>query len=514
MQPASLLAVPVVLPFLTAIACVLLRAHPVWQRAVGVLGAGGLFAASLALFHYVSTDGILVMQMGDWPAPFGITFVADLLASIMVILGGMIGLAGAVYSLFTVDRESERLGYYPMLHVLLGGVSGAFLTGDLFNLYVWFEVLLIASFVLLVLGGTPQQMEGAIKYVMINLVSSITFLTAVGILYGIVGTLNMADLSVKLSGGGHDGLVLAVGILFMVAFGVKAAVFPLFFWLPASYHTPHFAVSAVFAGLLTKVGVYALYRVFSLIFVQDIAFTHTTILLVVAGLTMVTGVLGAVAQEEFRRVLSFHIVSQIGYMVLGLALFTPLAIAGGVFYIAHHIIVKANLFFVAGVAHRILGTGQLSGMGGLWRAYPFIGILFLIPAMSLAGMPPMSGFWAKVFLIKASLDATSYVIAAVALAVGLFTLFSMMKLWLAAFWKRAPHRFVQEDDPISRPDPTVPEHEYARPLLTMVIPIALLALVTLTIGLAAAPLLDVSMRAAEQLLDPSAYIEAVLGVTP
>ncbi len=505
-----LIALPIMVPFLTAVLTLFTGRWPRVSRTLGAIGTGALFITSIVLFHAVWTTGILTMQMGNWPAPFGISFVADLLAAIMVVLAGTIGFATGVYSLFSIDEESTRLGYTPMLHILLAGVCGAFLTGDIFNLYVWFEVLLIASFVLLVLGGSRNQTEGAIKYVLINLVSSVMFLTGVGILYGLTGSLNMADLAVKLQDTGETGLILTVAMMFMIAFGIKAAVFPLFFWLPAAYHTPHFGVSAVFAGLLTKVGVYALFRVFTLLFVQDTTYTHT-ILLVVAGLTMITGVLGAVAQMEFRRVLSFHIISQIGYMVMGLALFTPLAVAGGVFYIAHHIIVKANLFFVGGVAHRLLGTGRLHRMGGLWRSYPLLGILFLVPAMSLAGMPPFSGFWAKVILIKASLDLESYLIAGIALLVGLFTLYSMSKLWLEAFWKRREETLTDSDIDHDELGAVPPESPPGRRILwTMVVPVALLALVTIAIGLAASLLLEVSLQAADQLLEPSGYIEAVM----
>jgi multicomponent Na+:H+ antiporter subunit D len=235
-----------------------------------------------------------------------------------------------VYSFASIDVQRESFGYYPLLHILLMGVCGAFLTGDIFNLYVWFEVMLIASFVLLALGGERAQLEGAIKYVTLNLISSAFFLTAVGILYGMIGTLNMADLARQLSTVAQPGLVMTLAMLFFVAFGIKAALFPLFFWLPASYHTPPVIVSALFAGLLTKVGVYALVRVFTLLFIRDSSYIPTLIL-VVAGLTMVTGVLGAVAQNEIRRLLSFHIVSQIGYLLMGLGLFTPLVLAGTVF---------------------------------------------------------------------------------------------------------------------------------------------------------------------------------------
>jgi multicomponent Na+:H+ antiporter subunit D len=489
------LVLPIFVPFVTAILALLLRRYRTAQRAVSVAGAAALLAAGLVLLRAVWHEGIIVSQAGNWPAPFGITLVADLLSAIMVVLTGMMGLAVAVYSLATIDPARERYGYHPLYHVMLMGVCGAFVTGDIFNLYVWFEVLLISSFVLMALGGEQAQLEGAIKYVTLNLLSSALFLAAIGILYGTAGTLNMADLALSLRRA-ESGLVLTLAIMFLVAFGIKAAMFPLFAWLPASYHTPPVAVSAIFAGLLTKVGVYALIRVFTLMFTQEVPLTHGLIL-AIAGLTMITGVLGAAAQNEFRRILSFHIVSQIGYMLMGLGLYTTLGLAGSIFYIAHHIIVKTNLFLVSGVSYWLKGSFELRKLGGLYRTHPFVGVLFLIPAMSLAGIPPLSGFWAKLILVRSGIEIGQYLIVGVALAVSLLTLFSMTKIWAEAFWKEAP-------DPEERPVP-------AATWRGLVGPIAALAAVTVLIGAVAEPLFVLAFRAAEQLLDPAEYIRVVLG---
>jgi multicomponent Na+:H+ antiporter subunit D len=312
----------------------------------------------------------------------------------------------------------------------------------------------------------------------------------------------MADLAVKLADTSHPGVVTTAAVLFLIAFGIEAGIFPLFFWLPAAYHTPPSAVSALFAGLLTKVGVYALVRMFTLVFTQDVGYTHG-LLLGAAGLTMITGVLGAVTQSDFRRVLSFHIVSQIGYMVLGLALFVPLAVAGAVFYIAHHIIVKTNLFLVSGVAQRLRGTYHLADLGGLYRERPLLAGLFLVSALSLAGVPPLSGFFAKLVLVQASLETERYLIAATALAVGLLTLYSMTKIWAEAFWKAAP----TDGNGAAGPAP----EDSPRGLRLMMAPVAFLAFLTLALGLAPGPMLALSMDAAAQLLDPSDYVRAVLG---
>jgi len=494
------IALPILIPLMSGAVSLVFWRSRLMQRLVAVGGTAGLLITALWLLASVNREGILVMHMGNWAAPFGISLVADLLGAIMVVLTGIIGLAVAIYSLATAGRGHEAYGYFPLMHLLLAGVAGAFLTGDIFNLYVWFEVMLVASFALLILGSEKAQMEGAIKYVTLNLLSSVIFLIAVGLLYGMVGTLNMADIARRLAAVEDQGMVDALAMMFMVAFGIKAAAFPLFFWLPASYHTPPVAVSALFAGLLTKVGVYALFRVFTLIFHHSPGYTHE-ILLWGAGLTMLSGVLGAAAQFEFRRILSFHIVSQIGYMILGLALFTPLAIVGGVFYIMHHIIVKANLFLVSGIVHRLGGSYQLKRLGGFYRSHPWLAVLFLIPALSLAGIPPLSGFLAKFIVIRAGIEAEAYGITAIALLVGLLTLYSMIKIWTEVFWKSTP----PEGD--VAPYPEVRQRE----LWLMAAPVVGLGLCTLFIGLYPAPIHALAEASAVQLLDPDAYIRAVLG---
>jgi multicomponent Na+:H+ antiporter subunit D len=497
-----LLVLPLLIPLVAAALAMLGWRWVAVQQWLGIAGALGQLVAGVALLMAVREDGILAVQIGDWPAPFGITLVADLFSASMVVIAGLMGTAVAVYSLGGLDVRRESFGYYPLLLILLVGVCGAFLTGDIFNLFVWFEVMLIASFVLLALGGERAQLEGALKYVTINLVSSAFFLSAAGILYGITGTLNMADLAVRLRELDAPVLETTVAMLLLVVFGIKAAIFPLFFWLPASYHTPPIVVSAIFAGLLTKVGVYALIRVFTLLFIDDVGFTHSLIM-VVAGLTMVVGVLGAVAQHEVRRILSFHIVSQIGYMVMGLGLFTAASLAASVFYIVHHIIVKTNLFLIAGVMRLVGGSFELKQLGGLYRTSPMLALLFLVPAMSLAGLPPLSGFVAKLGLVQAGLAVEQYVLVGVALAVSALTLLSMTKIWAEAFWKRAPAgASVRLED--SRP----PQRSSRA---TLIGPIAVLATMTLSIGLLAEPLVGLSLEAGEQLMDPSQYIRAVLG---
>lgn len=498
----TLLVLPILLPLVTAALTLLCWRSLPAQRWVSSLGATALLAAGILLFAEVRQNGVIASQLGNWPAPFGITLVADLFSAIMVVMAGLIGWVAAIYSLGSVDTQREATGYYPFVHFLLMGVCGVFLTGDLFNLYVWFEVMLMASFVLMALGGDKFQMEGAFKYVVLNLVSSVFFLAGIGIVYGLTGTLNLADLAQQLPLVERPGLVTTLAMLFITAFGIKAGIFPLFFWLPASYHTPPVAVTALFAGLLTKVGVYSLIRVFTLLFVGDLGYTHT-ILLVLGGVTMVVGVLGAVAQEEIRRLLSFHIISQIGYMVMGLALFSPLALAGAIFFIVHNMLVKTSLFLVSGIARYYGGSYRLDNLGGLYRWAPFLSLLFLLAALSLAGIPPLSGFWGKLMLIRAGIEQQAWLIAATALGVGLLTLFSMTKIWMRAFW---PARAI-----ISPPLQPIDCAELRWPLYA---PLVVLVALSLLMGLLPQPAFEIASAAAAQLLDPADYIRAVLGEGP
>jgi multicomponent Na+:H+ antiporter subunit D len=501
----ALVVMPILIPLASATLSVLVHRSARAQAVLGVAGTGALLAASLVLARAVLAHGVLAVTIGGWPAPFGITLVVDTLAAIMVVLGGLTGFAVAVYALVDIDASRRAAGFYPLLHVLLMGVCGSFVTGDAFNLYVCFEIMLIASFVLLALGGERPQMEGALKYVTLNLVSSAVFLSALGVLYGLAGTLNLAHLArvMPAVSAAHPDLVAALAGLFLVSFGIKAGLFPLYFWLPSSYHTPPVAVSAVFAGLLTKVGVYALLRVFTSVFV-DVAGVHR-LLLVLAACTMIAGVLGAVSQYHIRRILSFHIISQIGYMVMGLGLLAVpdpavrrLGLLAAVFYIAHHIVVKANLFLIGGVVRRVAGTEELRDLGGLYRRMPWLAALFLVPALSLAGIPPLSGFWAKLAMIKAGLQAGEWVVVGAAIAAGVMTLMSMIKIWNEAFWKARPARTEAVATPQGRGR-----------LAVLLAPAVMLALLTALIGLFPGPLFDLAGRAADELLDPTAYIAAV-----
>jgi multicomponent Na+:H+ antiporter subunit D len=488
-----LLALPILVPLATAIALQLLPHRTRLARSIAFAGAAGILVAAGMLLVRVERDGIQVMQIGAWPAPFGITLIADLFSAALLVMVGIIGTVVTATSFAGVDPRRESFGYHALIHVLLMGVCGAFLTGDIFNLYVWFEVMLIASFVLMALHRTRAQLHAAFTYVALNLLASAVLLTAIGLLYGQAGTLNFADLARAWPERRTPALDGALAMLFVTAFGIKAGLFPLFFWLPASYHAPPAAVGALFAGLLTKVGVYALIRVFTLLF-RDPTGGMYQVILVLSAMTMVVGMIGAVGQRDFRRVLSFNLVGHIGFTTVGLALWTPAALAASILYMLHHILVITNLFLVSGLFLRLRRTTHLEALGGLYRSHTVPALFAMVPLFSLAGVPPLSGFIAKLAVVEASIASGYYWLAGVALVVSLLTLLSMARLWDEAFWKSAPHENVSP--PLGA---------------GMVGPIVVLALLTLAMTVAAEPVYGLTLRAAEQLLQADGYIRAVLG---
>ncbi len=494
-----MIALPV-LPLLTCLIASVLQclfwSFPIIRKVLHILSGVFLLGVVVAVFQGVWHEEYLVMQASNIPFPFGITFIIDHFSAIMLLLAAGLGLVVAIYSLIDEGATQYAKSFYPVYWMLMAGICGAFSTGDLFNLYVWFEVMLISSFVLMALGGHKIQLDGTLKYLALNLISTILMLSAIGLLYGITGTLNLAEMSVKISQMPISGVITAIAALLSLAFGIKAAVFPLFFWLPASYHTTSVSASAIFAGMMTKVGVYALVRVFTLLFIQESYFLHP-LLMGCAALTMLTGVLGAASQHQFRRILAFHSISQIGYIIMGLAIFTPLAIAAAIFFIAHHSLVKTNLFLISGIIHRMRGYFDLNHLGGLYRSAPILSLLFFISAFSLAGFPPLSGFWGKLLLIKEAFVNTHITIAVIALVVSFLTLYSMTKIWNLAFWKsdhqQETHHHIM----------TLKEKSFS------LCSVFLLTILILIVSFMPAILFDATDKASKQLLNQAGYIEAV-----
>lgn len=487
------LVLPIVVPLSTAAALMLLPSRPLLQRGVALAGSIAQLLAALLLFSVVNRDGIQVLQMGGWAAPFGISLVGDLLSAMLVVAVGIVGVAVTGAAFAGVDPRREAYGYHALVQILLMGVALSFLTGDMFNLYVAFEVMLVASFVLMALHRTSAQVEAAFKYVTINLVASSVFLTALGLLYGAAGTLNMAHLARVWPTVGPPGVDLVLAVLLIVAFSIKAGLFPLFFWLPASYHTPPAAVGAVFAGLLTKVGVYALIRVFTLLF-QDEPPVLGGILLTMSLATMVVGLVAAMNERDIRRILSFNLVGHIGYATAGLSLLTVGALAGAILYLVHHILVITTLFLVTGVLLRLRRTTDLSGLGGLYRGQPTFTVLAMVPLFSLAGVPPLSGFLGKLALVQGTFASGAYWVGGAVLAVGLLTLLSMARTWSDAFWQPAEGR-----------------RDMTTPGTALLVTIGVLDVLIIAMTVGAEPLFRLATRAAEQLIGREDYIRAVLG---
>ena len=489
---SSLVAVPVLVP-LTAAALMLIARSTVVQRCISVIALLASLATSTRVLVDTWLDGpVKVVRLGGWPGEFAITMVADRLASIMVVVALMVVLAVLVYAMGQGGADEESPSYHPVYMVMSAGISQAFLAGDLFNLFVAFEILLMASYVLLTLEGSNAQIRSGTSYVVLNVIESMVLVVTVGLIFAATGTVNMAELPERLATL-PDGVRMGLQLLLLLAFGIKAAVFPLFFWLPDSYPTAPSSVSAVFAGLLTKVGVYCLIRVQTLLFPGEL----DGLVMVVGALTMFIGVVGAVSHSDMKRILSFHIISQIGYMVFGLGVGGPVAVAATIFYLIHHIPVKTSLFLVEGIIERDSGSSSLTSVSGLARRSPFLAVLFLVPALSLAGLPPLSGFLAKFAIVRAGLDEGRYLGVAVAIVVSLLTLVSMVKIWVGAFWG--------DVEPVDRVG--VIGLLRRQPLMALGTTIVVAA--SLAIALAAGPFYEFAAKAARQTLDVASYVSAV-----
>ncbi len=489
-----LIPLPIVLSLGAAALSLGLGRRPRAQRALGLITLSVLVGVVVALLVRVADGSVIATRIGGWGAPLGIVLALDLMAALMLTVSLVVLLIVLVFTIGSPRPIDQARFFYPVYMVMAAGVAACFLTADLFNLYVAFEVTLTASYVLIAVGRSREQVRHGITYVVISLLASTLFISAIGVTYAATGTVNLADLANKLQEI-DPGLRAALGALFLVVFGIKAAIFPLFFWLPDSYPIAPAPVTAIFAGLLTKIGVYAIIRSQSLLFATP---EESGFLLAVAGLTMLVGVLGAIAQDDVMRILSFHIVSQIGYLIFGLGLLTLAGLSATVFSSIHHILITTTLFLIGGLIELATGTGALRRLGGMIRTTPVLAALFLITALSFAGVPPFSGFLAKLAVIQAGLEVGAYLTVGVGLLVSILTVFSMMKIWGGVFW----------GDP---EDSAVREQARTRPLPAVMMGVTAVAVILgLGIAVAAGPIYDLSERAAASLIDPAPYLAAVL----
>ncbi|MCZ2263529.1 MULTISPECIES: Na+/H+ antiporter subunit D [unclassified Isoptericola] len=501
---ATLVPLPVMVPLFAAGLTLALHRYARVQRIISVTALAAALAASVGLL--VAADGgPIVVEVGSWAVPVGIDLVADRISAVMLTVSFVMLLCVLLYSLGQGVPEGEDdpgttrgdmipvAIFHPTFLILAAGVANAFLTGDLFNLYVGFEILLASSAVLLTLGGTAERIRAGSVYIIVTLVSSTLFLSAIALIYGATGTVNMAQLAERLPE--IDPTVrTALQLLLLLAFGIKAAIFPLSAWLPDSYPTAPAPVTAVFAGLLTKVGVYSILRTQTLLFPDNP--TVDQVLMVLALLTMVIGILGAVAQNDVKRLLSFTLVSHIGYMIFGIALATEAGTAAAIYYVVHHISVQTALFLVVGLVEWRGGSTSLDRLGGLAKLAPGLAVLFFVPALNLAGIPPLSGFLGKVGLLTEGATVgtgLAWVLVVGSVVTSLLTLYAVVKAWNKAFWQ-APSEEIESDVPLPR---------------GMVLPTGALVAFGLLLTVAAGPLYGYAERAATASMDGHTYVDAV-----
>lgn len=486
---------PVLIPLLSAGLVLALSHLPRLQQVISVAALTASLVSAVTMLLVVSRRP-LVLDVGGWSAPVGITLVADRLSVLMLVVSVAVTLGVLIYAIGQGLADGAKRApvtiFHPTFLLLSAGVSNAFLTGDLFNLYVGFEILLVASFVLISLGGTRSRIRSGTVYIVVSLLGSVLFLTALALVYAATGTVNMAQLAQRLPEI-DPGVALLLQVLLLTAFGLKAAVFPLSAWLPDSYPIAPAPVTAVFAGLLTKVGVYAIIRTQVLLFPAG---QLDTVLIVLGMATMLVGILGAVAQDDLKRLLSFTLVSHIGFMIWGVAVASRASLAAAIFYVAHHITVQTALFLIAGIMERKGGYTDLRKLGSLAKKAPLLAILFLVPALNLAGIPPFSGFVGKLGLLSASAARASgwdYPMITVALVSSLLTLLVMLRVWNMAFWQDAPQ-------------------DYSAPRTPRIMSVATTGIVAVSLMLTvvAGPLMSYTTDTAAVLLQRIPYIRAVL----
>ncbi|AXF57273.1 Na+/H+ antiporter subunit D [Salicibibacter kimchii] len=488
----NLVILPLLIPLLTGILLIFFRKQIKVQRYVTTLSLLLLLAVTALLTHQVSIEGPQTLNVGGWEPPFGIVLVADMFAMLLVMATVIVTFCCMLYAFRTVGEEREKHYFYMFVHFMIVGIMGSFLTGDLFNLFVFFEIMLLSSYILISLGGKKDQLRESLKYVLINIVSSMLFIVAIAYLYSITGTLNFADLSVKIAETGQDGLITTVAIFLMLVFAIKAALL-MYFWLPGAYVVPPMAISAMFAALLTKVGIYAIFRTFTLIFYHEAVITHELIgWLGVA--TMILGGIGAVAYWDLRRILAYNVIIAVGFIMIGLAVFTETALAGSIYYLIHDMIVKALLFLLGGVMIGLTGTDQLREMSGMIRNHALLGWMFFLAAFALAGVPPLSGFIGKLLILDGAIDEGFYVMAAVGLITSLMVLYSVMKIFMNGFW--GENQLSVEDEKMSTKG--------------LLFPCAILAVLSIGLGVGVEWVNVYALQAAEVLNNPQVYIDAVL----
>jgi multicomponent Na+:H+ antiporter subunit D len=492
----NLIILPILIPLLTGAVLICLSKSIMAQRVVAVFSSLVTIVVSNLIIQKVHSDGVQSLNMGSWDAPFGITLVSDMFSALLVFTTNIIAVVCLLYSFKSIGEQREQHYYYPVFFFLIVGVNGAFTTGDIFNLFVFFEVMLMSSYVLLVLGGTKIQLRESIKYLLVNVISSALFVIAVAYLYSVVGTLNMAHISERiseLSSNRMPGILTVIAVMFLIVFGLKGAIFPLFFWLPGSYFAPPAPVLALFGALLTKVGVYSITRTYTLFFYHDMDFSFQ-LLSILAILSIVVGVIGAIAYWDVKKIIIYNIIVAVGVILYGVSVLNSNSLAGSVYYLIHDMIIKAGLFLLVGIIISITGTSNLKNISGLIRHYPGLAWTFFLAALALAGIPPLSGFIGKLLIVQGGFEGKSFLGGVIVLMSSLLVLFSIMKIFINGFWGK---------------DGTY-QHEEKAPVKWLLIAPVILVAISALLGINSEAFLPYISQAADTLLNPDIYIKAVL----
>lgn len=480
-----------------------------------------MLLASIYLLVYTSDGSVLAHGTANWIPGVAIPFAVDTFSALILVTASILALTCTWFATAAGLHKEKFFGALVM--ILMTGVFGAVLTADIFNFFVFIEVMLLPSYGLYALSvnrhSPAKRIDGLRLYISANLLASTTLLAGVAFVYGTTGTVNMGELAGMAQE--QPGVVIAAGVI-MIAMGTKAAVFPVHTWLTRTYNYTSPAITALFSGLHTKVGVYLIYRVYSVLFDGDSRYLWIGV--VAFSLTMFLGVMGAVGETHSRSILVFHMVSQLGYILMGVALFSTLGLTAGIYYLVHNMLVKTSLFLSTGAVEVRYGSRDLGGVTGVAKREPIIAIAFFISALSMAGIPPFSGFVAKATLMVATWEAGRIIALAVMVIVSIITLLSMLKIWGGMFWGD------EENDthPTDGSDPDVVEISdsiFVGTVATEVkadpktgrrigfwlaAPTVILAILTTLLGVGAEVLLSLSETAAEGLLDTSTYVEAVL----
>jgi multicomponent Na+:H+ antiporter subunit D len=516
---SALVPLIVALPLLGAAITLVFGRSPRLQVFVSVASLTAVAVIAAVLLWAVDQGAPLAVSVGGWPVPFGIVLYVDRLAALLVLISSIVLVAVLLFSIGqgAADGADETpiSIFNPSYLILAAGIFNAFIAGDLFNLYVGFEILLVASYVLITLGSTESRIRTGAVYIVVSLVSSIIFLAAIAMIYGALGTVNMAQIAQRM-GELPQETQLVLHLMLVAAFGIKAAIFPVSFWLPDSYPTAPAPVTAVFAGLLTKVGVYALIRTETQLFASN---DINMLLLIIALATMIVGVLGAVAQAELKRILSFTLVSHVGYMIFGLAIATPAAIGATVYYIVHHIIVQTTLFLAVGLIERRAGSTSILRVKGLLKAAPLLAVLYFVPAINLGGLPPFSGFIGKFALFDAAAEVGTPIMIVLifgGILTSLLTLYALMRAWNLAFWREEEDSTETEARTSYLGNAPAADEQQERRRIPKIMTVATGGMVGVTLMLTvfAGPLYALCASIGESLLQPVNLVQLEEEATP